>query len=35
VYKFLLKPWDDDNLRSVVAQAFRQAAQVQNAGGGA
>ncbi|MDF2447307.1 MAG: diguanylate cyclase [Moraxellaceae bacterium] len=25
VYKFLLKPWDDENLRSVVSQAFRQA----------
>jgi diguanylate cyclase (GGDEF)-like protein/PAS domain S-box-containing protein len=23
VYKFLLKPWDDEDLRSVVAQAFR------------
>lgn len=26
VYKFLLKPWDDENLRQVVAEAFRQAA---------
>lgn len=25
VYKFLLKPWDDDQLRSVVAEAFRHA----------
>lgn len=25
VYKFMLKPWDDDQLRSVVAEAFRYA----------
>jgi diguanylate cyclase (GGDEF)-like protein/PAS domain S-box-containing protein len=23
IYKFLLKPWDDENLRSIVAEAFR------------
>jgi len=26
IYKFLTKPWDDDELRLVVSQAFRQAA---------
>lgn len=27
IYKFLLKPWDDEDLRGVVAQAFRHWAQ--------